>query len=231
MCKLNITETSQKHHRYYLMPVSYTIVTLVESFLHFLTVKPLNDHKFKGKRYARSFLLHRVIDFHVFFWKFFFRISQMKRIWKCWRFPSELEEKIGRLAFKNRIKEQNHSKSSKPSKSAIFVMHLLPLKTFYANLQLLAYSLLRRVQGQVRGRWENSLLAPLPNAYAVDLSIFLLSGCLKVTDVSYSQQLIRPEVYIIYPNPHGLCHLRFLPTEITVIARTQALPNMFYSWL
>lgn len=49
MCKLNITETSQKHHRYYLMPVSYTIVTLVESFLHFLTVKPLNDHKFKGK--------------------------------------------------------------------------------------------------------------------------------------------------------------------------------------
>lgn len=48
--------------------------------------------------------------------------------------------------------------------------------------------------------------------------------------MSYSWQLIRPGVYIIYPNPHGLCHLLILPTEKIVIARTRALSNTFYPW-
>lgn len=93
-------------------------------------------------------------------------------------------------------------------------MHLLPLKIFYENLHLLAYSLLRRIQGQVEGHGENPPPVSLPNVYAC-VFVSLLSGCLKVTDVSYSWQLIRPGVYIIYPNPHGLCHLHILPTEIT----------------
>lgn len=135
---------------------------------------------------------------------------------------------VGQFAFKNRIKEQNHSKISKPSKSAIFVRHLLPLKTFYANLHLLAYSLLSRVQGQGRGHGEKSPPVPLSNVYAVYLS----PCCLDASRSQCIVLLAADQTWgIIYPNPHGLCHLLILPTETIVIARTRAVPNTFYSWL
>jgi len=159
------------------------------------------------KRHARSFLLHHVIDFQFFFWKFFFRSSQMKRIWKCWLLSSKLEDKY--VSFY--LRTGSHSSNDSKPKSTIFVP--LPLNIFHTNLHLLLF--VKKVSKVKSQKTPHQVHHWMYTCVLVSLAaVWTPQGHTGLR--SYSWQLSRAWLYINYPNCLDLSFLQSLSNEVTV---------------